>query len=162
METMERYTKGLANIFLMLGLFITAGLMFLTAFDVTGRSFGHSVPGAYQISEIMEVWIICLAWPVTELVKGHVEMDIVFTRLSRPTQHRIEIFTNLLTLGIFCLVIWQGITLVKRNFDMGELIPILQIPLYPFQVVISIAAAVNCLVLVVRLLGFFGYKSKGV
>ena len=162
METMERYTKGLANIFLMLGLFITAGLMFVTAFDVTGRSLGHSVPGTYQISEIVEVWIICLAWPFTELVKGHVEMDIVFTRLSRPTQHRIEILANLLTLGIFCLIVWQGIVLMKRNFNLGEVIPILEVPLYLFQVVIPAAAAVNCLVLIVRLLGFFGYKSKGV
>ena len=144
----------------MLSLFITAGLIFLTAIDIIGRYFGHTVPGTYQISGIMEVWIICLAWPFTELVRGHVEMDIFFIRLSPPTQHRIEILTNLLTLGIFCLVVWQGISLVKRNFELGELIPILEIPLYPFQVVISIAAAVNCLVLVIRLLGFFGYKSR--
>ena len=143
----------------MLALLVLASLMFITAFDIIARSFGHSVPGAYQISEIMEVWMICLAWPVTEMMKGHIDMDLVVSRLSSPAQNRIEIFTNLVTLGIFSLIVWQGMALVKRNFELGELVSIIQVPLYPFQLVIPVAAAINCLVLIGRLAKLLGNKK---
>lgn len=160
MEALERYVKKLANICLMSSLFMIAALMFLTAVDVIGRYFGHSVIGAYQISEIMELWLICLAWPFTESVKGHIDMDIAVSRLSRPAQHRIEVFGNFVTLGVFCLITWQGMVLVKRNFELGELVPIIQIPLSPFQLVIPVAAATNCLVLIVRWLRSLGCEAN--
>ncbi len=153
MEQLEKYVKRLANVSLALSLVVLAALMFMTAFDVLGRYVGYPITGAYQLSEIMEVWIICLAWPITELARGHIEMDIVFSRLSASQQRRIEVFDNLAVLGIFSLVTWQGMALVQRNYELGELIPIIQIPLYPFQLIIPLAAAANCLVLLVRLAG---------
>ncbi|HBE44457.1 MAG TPA: hypothetical protein DDW17_03135 [Deltaproteobacteria bacterium] len=160
---MERLTKRLANVTVMGSMVIVAGIIFLTAFDVIGRFFGHAIRGAYQISEISEVWVICLAWPFTEMVNGHVFMDIVYTRLPRPAQHIIEVFTNLLTLAVFCIIVWQGIVLVNRSYSLGEVIPIMEIPLYAFQVIIPLAAAVTCVILIIRLTRLIGFAhgAKG-
>lgn len=160
MQRIERYIKLISNILLVIGLTALAGIMFLTVADVLGRYLEHSVIGAYQISELMSLWMICLAWPFAETIDVHIRMDVVVSRFSKRTQNKIDIFTYILTLGVFCLIAWQGFELVKRNFELGELVGIIGIPLSPFQVVIFIGAGANCLVLFSKLLKLFTYLRE--
>ena len=161
MQSIERFIKLINNVLLVIGLTALTGIMFLTGADVLGRYLGHSIVGAYQISEIMELWMICLAWPFAEAIDVHIRMDVVVSRFSKRTQNKIDIFTYILTLGVFCLIAWQGFELVKRNFELGELVGIIGIPLSPFQVVIFIGAGANCLVLFSKLLKLFTCLRKG-
>ena len=159
-EQIDRSVKLISNILFAIGLAALAGIMFLTVADVLGRYLGHSIIGAYQVSEIMELWMICLAWPFAEAIDVHIRMDVVVSRFSKRAQNKIDIFTYILTLGVFCLIAWQGFELVKRNFELGELVGIIGIPLSPFQVVIFIGAGANCLVLFSKLLKLFTYLRK--
>ena len=159
MKQFERYVKVITNVLVGVSLIILACLMFLTAADITGRLFGKAIKGAYQMSEIMQVAIICLAWPFTTANFGHIKVEFFMTRLPSWIQNKINIFTHILSVVVFGLIAWQGIVLVKRSRDLHELIGIIDIPLFPFQVVIFIGAFVNCLVLLVQL-GYLFTQSK--
>jgi len=160
MQRLEQYINSIANILLVVPLVLLAGLMFLTAADVIGRFFGHAITGAYQISEIMQVGVICLAWPFTTAILGHVRVEFFVLKLPAWIKNKINILNHLIAVLIFALIAWQGIELVKRSWELGELVGIIEIPLFPFQVVISVGASINCLVLLVQLGNFFAKSRK--
>ncbi len=152
---LDAVTRQLIRISYFISMILLASVTLLTTVDVVGRQFGHAITGAYQMSELSLVWIILFSWPLTEATKAHVNMDIVVSRLSKRTQRRIGFLGDCLALVAFCIIVWQGVVLVKRNFGLNEMIPIVEVFLYPFQIVIPAAAAINCLVLITRLCEFF-------
>ena len=145
---------------MMVALVILTSLMFLTASDITARFFGNAIDGAYQISEIMQVWIICFAWPFTTANFAHVRLEFFIQKFPSWLRHKIDILNNLIVVLIFGLISWQGIELVKRSRELHELIGIIEIPLFPFQVAISIGAFANFLVLLVQLGNLFTQTSR--
>jgi TRAP-type C4-dicarboxylate transport system permease small subunit len=157
---MDAVTRQLTRICCSVSMILLACVTLLTTLDVLGRQFGYSITGAYQISELSLVWIILLSWPLTEATSGHVDMDIVASRLSKKTQRRVAYLGNCLTLAAFCVIVWQGVELVRRDFGLNEMIPIMDIPLYPFLVVIPVAAAINCLVLIAHLRQLFNKRAS--
>lgn len=142
-------------------LVLLTGLMFLTATDVTGRFFGHPLRGAYQISEIMQVAIVCLAWPFTTEKMAHVRLDLLISRFPGWVQNKIDILTQTLSLVVFSIIAWQGVLLVRQALDLGDLIAIVDIPLFPFLIVIPIGAGANCFVLLVQLSDLLTEARKG-
>ena len=151
MERFVLYVKAVSNILFSISLFLLAALMFLTAADVTGRSFGNPIRGAYQISEILQVAVICLAWPLTTSAMGHVRLDLLVSRFSPWLQNKIDFLTTFLSLLVFVIITWQGVVLARRTIELGDLIAIIDIPLYPFVFVIPVGAFLNCLVLLIQL-----------
>lgn len=147
MERLRRYIKYTSIALLTIPLLLVLVLAFLTATDVTGRFFGHPIRGSYQISEILQIALICLAWPFTTAGVGHVSLDLVVSKFPNWLQNKIDIFTHSLSLVVFAVITWQGVLLVQRCADLGDLVPIISLPLYPFLVVIPVGAFANCFVL---------------
>ena len=94
MEGFERYLRLVSKIMLVLSMAILAGLMFLTVADISLRALGHSLRGAYQISELVQVGLICLAWPFATDSNAHVRVDFFINRFPPWLQHKINIFTG--------------------------------------------------------------------
>ena len=130
---------------------LIAGLMFLTAMDVIGRFFGRPISGSYQISELTQLWIICLAWPFTLSVSSHVSVNFFIAKRSPITKKAAQILTRVISMGIFAAIAWQGSIMVGRSFEQGELVNILNVPLYPFQLAVPIGAFISFLALFVQL-----------
>lgn len=150
-KTFGRATTVLSYILFAVAMGLVACLMFLTAVDVIGRFFGRPIIGSYQISEIMQVWIICLSWPYAARVMAHVRVDMLVEKLPKRMQYTIDLVMHLIVLAIFVLISWQGYELVMRTRALGELIGIINIPLAPFQIVVPLGALATILVLIAQL-----------
>ena len=150
MPKIQKYIDVITKVVFIVSLALLAGLMFLTAADVIGRGVGYLIIGSYQIIEIMQVGLICLAWPMTTSQSGHIRVDFFLLKCPEWLQARIDVLNNLIVAGIFGILTWQGIELVRRSWELHELISIIDIPLFPFQVVIPAGAAVSCAISLVR------------
>ena len=58
-------------------------MMFLTAADVLGRYiFSRPIYGAQDVTELMLVVIVFFGIPYLQFVKGHIKVELLFSRLS--------------------------------------------------------------------------------
>lgn len=147
----EKIVILVSNTGVMVSMALLMGVMFFTTADVTGRYLGHPIPGSYQISELVLVWIVCLAWPFAAGTKGHVRVEILLSKLPPRIRETLELLTSLLTLCIFGLIFWQGIEMIMMTIRLNELVSIIDVPLYPFLVVVPLGALLVCPVLLVQL-----------
>lgn len=162
---MIRKIEKLIILFSNLGLLASMGLilavMFFTTADVTGRIFGFPIPGSYQICELILVWVVCLAWPFSIGTKGHVRVEVLASKFPPAVQRPVELFALVLTLGIFVLLVWQGVKVVMLSIRLNELVSIVEVPLYPFQIVIPLGALLVCPVLLLQIVQLIAGRRKG-
>lgn len=130
--------------FYQIAMALLVGLMFLTTVDVTGRFFGHAVLGSYQISELIQVWILCLAWPLSVRLKTHVSVEFFASKFPNNLAKVIEFISQLLVLLVFVLLGWQGIKNVIFSREIGDIVSIIELPLYPFKLAVPIGALIAC------------------
>lgn len=137
---------------LVLSMAILAGLMLLTVADIGGRAFGLSLRGAYGISELLQVGLVCLTWPFATDTNAHVRLDLFINKFPHWLQHKVNIFTCAIAVAIFGIISWQGIALVKMSCELGEIVAIVGVPLYPFQIFVPVGAGITCIVLLIKLI----------
>ncbi|MDP6178298.1 MAG: TRAP transporter small permease [Desulfatiglandales bacterium] len=149
-ERLDCIVTIIADVVATISMVLIVGIMFFTTVDVIGRFFDRPILGSYQISELILVWVICLAWPFTTGVRGHVRVEILISRLPQAVQDVIGLFIHLMALGIFILLVWQGIETINFTIEMRELVSIIDIPLYPFQFAVPIGALLTCPILLIQ------------
>lgn len=128
---------------------VLVGLMLLTVVDVTGRFFGNPVLGSYQVSELMQVWMLCLAWPLSIRFKAHVRVEFFLSKFSDSVKKVADYICDSLMLISFILIGWQGIHKVLLSREFGDFVSIIEIPLYPFKMAVPIGALVAGWLLIV-------------
>ncbi len=133
-------------------MFVLIPMMLLTTFDVITRTtFNKPIPGAVEMSSYMLVTVIVLGLAYTHQVKGHPSVTILVSRLPVRIHSLIEIFVNLLCLGITSIVIWQG--WVVAAGDIGRTVSdVLRIPQLPFRLLVPVGGALLFLEFLVDLL----------
>lgn len=134
-------------------------IMFLTSADVTLRFFGRPIPGTFEVVGFLGAVVISFALAYTQILQGHVAVEVVVSRLSQRKQAVIDSITFLLSIGIFSLIAWQSVVFATDLWLAGEVSPTEQIPFYPFVYGVGFGSAVLSLVL---LLNFFESLSKAV
>lgn len=139
---------------------LLVGLMLLTTVDVIGRFFGHAVLGSYQISELVQVWILCLAWPLSVRLKAHVRVEFIASRFPKTLKKVIEYISDILILFVFALLGWQGIKNTLLSRELGDFVSIVEIPLYPFKLAIPIGALIACPVLLFSIIRALSKKRS--
>lgn len=157
---LEKVVILVSNSGVMVSMVLLMAVMFFTTADVAGRYFGHPIQGSYQISELILVWIVCLAWPFAAGTKGHVRVEILVSKLPPRLRETLELLTSLLTLCVFGLIFWQGIEMVRMTIRLNELVSIIDVPLYPFLIVVPLGAILVCLVLLIQLALWIAGRKK--
>ena len=126
-------------------------MMMLTVVDVLMRKlFAKSVLGTVEITELMMVVVIFLAFTQTELENGHIRIDLVMSRFSK----RVQAFFDLLT-NTACTVLFVIMTVATYRYaiDMmvsGEVTMTLKIPIYPFDFVVVVGYSCITLALICK------------
>jgi TRAP-type C4-dicarboxylate transport system permease small subunit len=149
-----------SNVGVMISMALLLCVMFFTTADVTCRYFGHPIPGSYQISELVLVWIVCLAWPFATWNKGHIRVEMLLLKFPQRVRETLEFMSSLLTLCIFGLIFWQGIEMIMMTIRLNELVSIIDVPLYPFLIVVPLGALLVCPVVLVQLAQWVAGRRK--
>lgn len=122
-------------------------VMLLSGCDITGRAFGHPIPGAYEIVSIAGGIVIGLAVPITSLVKAHVCVDLFLSRLSPLARTFFIVMTRLMGAATFLLAGYGTVMMGIRLKASGEVTAALGLPFYPVAYAISAAFFVEVLIL---------------
>lgn len=128
-------------------------MMFLTAIDVMGRYFFNSpIIGAFEITEYLMVLLMAGAFAYTGITEGHVVVELVTDRLPKRTQAILLCITSFLSMALLTFITWQGFIYIGDNISSKVSSATLQIPSWPFVLILAIGFTIFLLVLVFQFL----------
>lgn len=130
-------------------------MMLLTAVDVAGRYvFSSPIVGAFEITEFLVLILIFSFIGYTQREKGHIAVDLLFTRLPKRAQIILDILNHLIALILIGLMAWMGYKLGFELIEVGEKSSNLGIPRYPFAFFLALGCLVMCIEFIRDLMRF--------
>jgi TRAP-type C4-dicarboxylate transport system permease small subunit len=125
-------------------------MMLLTFVDVIGRKlFGHSIPGAVELTELGMLVMIFMALPLASLVSEHITFDLLDRVLPARIRFLQQSLANALTGCVFGGAAWLVWRRSGRTYEMGDITSRLEIPLGPFHRMIALMLLVTAVAHVV-------------
>ena len=121
--------------------FMLAIILFFSVADVAGRElFLHPIYGTWEI--VSMAFVVCGSFAIgyTQLVKGHIQINIISDRLSPRGRSILFLFSYLAGITASTLVAWQGWLrmIVYFHKTLGSETVTLGMPLWPFMLVFSL------------------------
>ena len=161
-STFQKTIKGITTVLNSSGMVLLAILMLLGTADVIGRYFFNSpIIGTREIGELILGSMTMLGWAGTQLVKGHIKVDLFLVHFSRRAQAITRFTTTSVALVLFGLISWQAVLTARLYHEGGRLIYTINWPLAPFQILVSLGAVVLCLVFILDLIHYAAEMKGG-
>jgi len=140
-----------------------AGVMIVAIMrEVVGRYFFNK-PSDWsdELSCYLLVGSAYLALPYTELAKGHIRVDFIYSHFRGKIKKVADIFIPCVGLCWSAIVMWQGGKLAWHSLVKGaRSSEAMMWPLFPSQVTVPIGAFLLCLVLIQKILENFRPGDK--
>jgi len=128
-------------------------MMFLTIADVFLRKvFSRSILGTVELTEFMMVVLVFFALAHTEVLNGHVKVDLVMSRFGKRVQALADMSTQFVCFLLFGLVTWSALVHSARMRASGEVSQDLWLPIYPFVYVVAVGSGLLSLALLIKFL----------
>lgn len=120
--------------------------------EVVGRYFFNSpTDWAVDLNSFLEVAIVYLGTAYTTSIDGHVRADFIYTRFKGRPKAYLDIFIDFASIFYVSILLWEGWLMARDSFISGEVSTGgVRWPLFPFQVLVPIGAAMVILLLFVR------------
>jgi len=135
------------------GLIVLAVMVFFTASDVTLRYlFNRPILGSWELTELMLALLVFSTIAYTAVKKGHINVELVTSRLPPRAREIIESITLLLSTVLFALMAWQSAVQAVILLASGSRSEAYGVPHYPFFFVVAFGSGLLSLVLLVDLL----------
>ena len=147
--SLTRFVNGI-------GVFFLAVMMVITAVDVCSRFvFNLPVTGSIEITGFALLLTVLFAIPYAAARKQHITVDVIVFRLPERARLVIDSITVLITIALFCVVVWRSIVYSMLMHTLHRITAVLQLPLSPFVMVVAFGFGLSCFVLFVSLLESF-------
>ncbi|MFQ5960773.1 MAG: TRAP transporter small permease [Candidatus Methylomirabilales bacterium] len=145
--TVDRSVRLLAY----LGGIMLLWLMGLTVVAVVMRYvFNAPILGAQDISELSLVLVVFFALAHCGWTGGHVAVDLIGTVLKPETLRWTDTLVRAISGLLFVYVTWQTMRQGLDALEFGEASNLVEIPHFPFILVVAFGSAVYALVLLVQ------------
>jgi TRAP-type C4-dicarboxylate transport system permease small subunit len=126
-------------------------MMFLTIADVFLRKvFSWSILGTVEVTEFLLLILVFFALAQTEVLNGHVKVDLVMGRFSERTQAAADMITQLICFLMFGLFTWSALVYSGKMREAAEVSQDLWLPMYPFVYVVVVGCAILTLSLLIK------------
>ncbi len=126
-------------------------MMLLTIADVFLRKvFSQSILGTVEVTEFMMVILLFFAVTQTEILDGHVRVDLIMSRFGERTQTLVDTITQLVCFLLFGLFTWSTLVYAAKMRASGEVSQDLWLPVYPFIYVVALGCALLALSLLIK------------
>lgn len=122
-------------------------MMVIGAVDIVGtKFFNQPVHGALEITETLMVFGAFLGLAQIQANRQHIVVDLLTSRAGSASRRRLDFLAELLTLGVFLLIAWQGWVLGLASLEIREYAPgLLQFPIYPSKLALAVGATLIAL-----------------
>jgi len=150
---MARLTRLLTNIAVLIGGVFMIGASMVIFVEVLIRKFANmSLEGLHEVSGFAMAVTFAWAMPFTILTRGHIRVDVLYSRLSSRMKLGLDIFAALAFSLYLIALAFHAYTLTTASWSAGTIASgILGIPLYIPQTFWALGLIVACLVLLVAL-----------
>ena len=152
--------NALSRIAIDMTMVVLAAMMTLTVADVFMRYvFSRPITGTTELTEYMMVCTL-LGMAPCALEKRHINVDVVTQMLPPKINAVVDIITLLGGVGFIAVLAWQGFAsgLYELSYDVRS--SMLNVPDFPFYVVLAASFAVLFLVMVVLIVQRIGEIVK--
>jgi len=140
-EVINYWLAWVAVAALVAAMLVTVGNMFM-------RAFYDPFDGAFEIVGWLTAVTTAFALGYTQLKKGHISIDLLFSRMKPQTRSLVGLVGATSGMAIFALLSWQMFLYGAHLEDVGSTSEALRIAYYPFVY----AVALGCGGLVLALL----------
>ena len=159
---LEKTVFPVSRFLLFIGQFALAIMVMLTVVDVFLRYvFNRPILGSYELTEFMMAVLVFSTIGYTMAVKGHVVVDLVFTKLPQRTRDILECITSLIAFIPFAIVAWRNAVQASTAWGRNDITAELFIPISPFILFVAIGIAVLSLVLFTQFIQSLAKAIKG-
>jgi TRAP-type C4-dicarboxylate transport system permease small subunit len=125
-----------------------AFMMFLTAADVIMRYIvSKPITGAYELTEFAMAVFIGTGIAYTGILKGHVDVDVLVTKLPPRTQAILASIIGLLSTALFTLMTWHTFRFMGNIMILKTTSAALLIPLAPFIALVGVGCGILAVVI---------------
>lgn len=128
-------------------------LLVLSVFvDVFARNINRPVPGNVDIAEMLLVLAVFFAFAHTLAIRGHVRVEIVYSRASTRVKGILDSITYFLAMGVYGFIVWA---MANRAWEIiastspSSVTMTLEIPRVPLFIVVAVTILLLCLELLV-------------
>ncbi|MDD5703117.1 MAG: TRAP transporter large permease subunit [Dehalococcoidales bacterium] len=145
-----------------IGIFALVCMVALTFVDVIMRYiFNAPIIGVQELVEVIMICAIFLAVAHTHNTRSHISVDLISNRLSEKPRAALEFITNLLSLGLFGIIMWRTLVYAIYVIQDNRLHDkYWGIPNGPFAIVIFIGCTSLFILLIRDLLTRINDSSK--
>ncbi len=155
-KAFEKIANSVNRVLTVIGLVLLFVMMVVGAADVIGRYlFSSPIIGTLEMSQAFLAVMVCFGWGYTQVVKGHVNVDLFLKRISPRKQAITNLITTFFALIIFILITWQSIITGIEWMQKGRVLYVIEWPLWPFQFCVTLGAIFLCLALILDLINLF-------
>jgi TRAP-type C4-dicarboxylate transport system permease small subunit len=143
------------------GTVVLGMMVLLTVADVLLRFFlNRPIRGSFEITEFMMVIVVFSAMAYTAILRGHIVIQILASRLPKRPRAILDSIADLISIGFCCLIIWQGIAQAEMTRFRNDISGVTSIPIFPFYYILVFGVALMCLVFLGNLLDSLGRWLK--
>jgi TRAP-type C4-dicarboxylate transport system permease small subunit len=148
---LERTLERTSQIMHVLSGIALAVIVVLTCFDVVMRRFGMPFDFPFEVVCALAGVVIALALPQTTLMKTHVTVEYLETKLGPVRFRPVYRLTRCLAIAIFLLVCWNAVKLASHFFTVKQHSMLLEIPEFIFPLFLGLGSLIACLVLAIQI-----------
>ncbi len=152
----ERFEKVITRIADWLNWVACASLVsmvVLVLIDICGNKF-FKVPltGGIELVSLLSVVAISFAIAETQIVHGHIEVEMLVRKLPRMPQKVIAVIVHCFSICLFLILAWQSYTYGLALQSSGEVSMTIRLPYYPFVWGLGLCSLVVVLVLIMQMI----------
>ena len=128
-------------------------MMAMTMTDVLLRKLTNTtIIGAGEITEMMMAVVVFCSLAQCQVEEGHIKIDLIMRKAGPRIQSVVDMVTQFLCFGLFCLVTWGTFKHAMEIMEWEEVSIDLAIPIYPFVFIAVLGSAMLALILLYKAL----------
>lgn len=152
-DKLEKFAISLSKWLDWIGAAGLVAMFALATADIIGiKALKHPIPGAIEIVAFLGVVVTAFAMAYTQVVRGHISVEIFTMRLSKRVQAGLAAFVSFLGIALFIVLAWRSYDYGRVLQTTGEVSMTQRIPFYPFVYGIVLCSVAVALLLVVEFL----------
>jgi len=152
-DAIERIVHPIARACMLVAMAGVFTMVFLLVAHVVGRFvFKTPIMGITELEEFLLVIVTYFGIPYTAVLKGHVRVELLISRLPSWLAHVIDTCTGLASITVWIFIIWRSSQWALQLLHPMVVTQFLHWPRSPFIMLVVFGSALLCFVLVSEVL----------
>lgn len=152
-EKFEKYVLQISKWFnIVSGIALISMLVLITSDIIGNKIFKYPIPGGIEFVSFIAVIVTAFAIAQTQVLRGHIEVEFIVSRLPRKAQKIIGSIIYVFSMVLFLLLAWRSFVYGNDIRITGEVSITQGVPFYPFIYAIAVCSLVVFLVLLLQFL----------